>query len=422
VKPQEVFTPNDTPTVTYVNRSEHKLEETLQQYYTTPNLIVSISGPSKSGKTVLIRKVIPEDCLIPIAGAGITSAENLWERALHWMGKPEQTTVSSSSGNTLSVGAEAGGKGKIPFVAEGSAKITGSGAHTSQSQIAETHRSGGLTQVIREIGRSDFAILIDDFHYIKQELRDEIGKQIKAAAENGVKIITASVPHRAEDVVRSNPELRGRVAAVNLTYWQPDELIQIARKGFTALNAELAPATERLFATEAFGSPQLMQSICLNLCYLLSLKETLPNQSRLDVSEDQLLETLLRTSSYTDFSKMVTALHIGPRTRGTERKIHTFSDGTSGDVYRAILLAIKKDPAALSFSYDEIQTRVRDVCLSEPPTGSSVTSALEQMNDIADEVQPGANPISWDGDTFDVTDPYLLFFLRCSEKLSTLAK
>jgi hypothetical protein len=44
------------------------------------------------------------------------------------------------------------------------------------------------------------------------------------------------------------------------------------------------------------------------------------------------------------------------------------------------------------------------------------------MNDIADEVQPGANPISWDGDTFDVTDPYLLFFLRCSEKLSTLAK
>jgi len=38
-----------------------------------------------------------------------------------------------------------------------------------------------------------------------------------------------------------------------------------------ALEAELSPAVERLFASEAFGSPQLMQSICLNLCYLLPL-------------------------------------------------------------------------------------------------------------------------------------------------------
>ena len=211
MKIQDIFTPNDIPTMTYVKRDEQKLEENLKQYYETPNMIVSVSGPSKSGKTVLIKKVIPEECLITIAGAGISSPENLWERALRWMGQPLQTVISTSSSDAISLAAEAGGKAKIPFVAEGGAKVTGGGSHTAQTARAETLASGGLQQVIREIGGSEFALFIDDFHYIRAEFREELGKQLKAAAENGVKIVTASVPHRAEDVVRSNPELRGEL-------------------------------------------------------------------------------------------------------------------------------------------------------------------------------------------------------------------
>jgi Ni2+-binding GTPase involved in maturation of urease and hydrogenase len=60
LKVQEIFTPNDTPTVTYIDRSEHKLEQRIRDYYETPNVVVSVSGPSKSGKTVLIKKVVPE--------------------------------------------------------------------------------------------------------------------------------------------------------------------------------------------------------------------------------------------------------------------------------------------------------------------------------------------------------------------------
>jgi hypothetical protein len=276
--------------------------------------------------------------------------------------------------------------------------------------------------VIREIGGSDFVVFIDDFHYIRPELRDEIGKQLKVAAEKGVKIFTASVPHRADDVVRSNPELRGRVAAVDLTFWSPDELVQIARKGFSALNTGLAPAVERRFAAEAFGSPQLMQSICFNACLELSVREPLATQARTEVSEDQVREILLRTSAFTDFSKMVKQLHAGARTRGVERKLHHFTDGSRGDVYRAILLAIRQDPAQLSFSYDDIVKRVRAVCYGEAPSGSSVAGALAQMHLIAEEVEPGTSPLAWDEDNLDITDSYFLFFLRWSAKLSEVAK
>jgi hypothetical protein len=408
--------------VTYVDRSEHRLEGRLRDYYQTPNVVVSVSGPSKSGKTVLIKKVVPADNLIPVIGAGITSAENLWERVLAWMGTPTETVVSTGASTEISGSVEAGGKVKLPLLAEGGGTATTGGSQSWDKGTSKTYRAGGVTQVIKEIAGSEFVVFIDDFHYIRQEFRDEIGKQIKVAAENGVKIFTASVPHRVDDVVRSNPELRGRVAAVDLAYWKPEELTQIARKGFAALNTEIAPTIERLFATESFGSPQLMQSICLNLCYGLDLREPLAEQRRADVSHDRVRETLLRTSSFADFSKMVTALQVGARTRGTERKLHDFKDASRGDVYRAILLAIKEDPAALSFPYDDILARVKAVCLKEPPVGSSVTSALEQMDAIGEEVQPGSNPISWDSATLDITDPYLLFFLRSSGKLADLAE
>ena len=74
----DIFTPNDTPTVTYVGRQDLKLEERLSQNCKLPKMVVSISGPSKSGKTVLIKKVMDEDLIIPVIGSGIEGPEDLW--------------------------------------------------------------------------------------------------------------------------------------------------------------------------------------------------------------------------------------------------------------------------------------------------------------------------------------------------------
>ena len=418
---EEVFTPNDVPTVTYVDRAEHKLESKLRDFYHTPNMVVSVSGPSKSGKTVLIKKVVEEDCLITVRGASIVSSEDLWNRVLDWMGEPDELTGTTNSTNEISGGAEGGGKVGVPFFAEGAAKGNVGAKRGWGGGETRTFRRNGLEQVIKEIAKSDYVVFIDDFHYIASGIRDDIGRQIKAAAESGVKVFTASVPHRADDVVRSNSELRGRVVAVDLEPWSVDDLIRIARKGFRALNLDLAPTIERRFADEAFGSPQLMQSICLNLALVLGTKETLPEFRRMEVDISSVTDTLRRTSAFADFSKMLRDLHIGAKTRGTERKEHDLVDETRGDVYRAILLAMKQDPAKLSFTYEEITTRVREICRGDAPTGSSVNAALTQMHTIAENLQAGSSPLSWDDPTLDIVDPYFLFFLRCSDKLRQIA-
>jgi len=422
MKCQNVFTPNDVPTITYVDRADHKLEGILKEYFDTPNMVVSISGPSKSGKTVLVKKVVAEDCLITVRGTSLATGEALWDRVLDWMEVPSQSSEGLSTGASISGGIEAGGRAGIPIVLEGKAKASTSVGGSIQKTTTKVFNRGGLEQVIKDIGGSDFVVFIDDFHYIPETIRDDVGKQIKVAAENGIKIFTASVPHKTDDVVRSNPELRGRVVSLNIEPWSIQDLIQIARKGFNALNVDLSPQIETRLAQEAFGSPQLMQSICLNLAFAIGAKTILENHVRVEVTEDQISEALERTSAFADFSKMLRDLHTGAKTRGTERKEHKLIDGTQGDVYRAVLLGIKQDPGVLSFSYDDIISRVKSVWIDDPPAGSSINSALSQMQIIAEGLQPNNSPIAWDDTNLDIADPYFLFYLRCSDKLEQIGK
>lgn len=418
--PTEVFTPSSTPTYTYVDRTSLGFETRLINASKIPNMVVSVSGPSKSGKTVLIKKVVSDDLLITVSGSVVKSAEDLWNGVLAWIEVPSQATIVTGGSTNVSVGAKAGGAVGIPLVAKGVAEGSAGAGKAWQSSVSETYRQAGLDQVVKEIADSDFVVFIDDFHYIPREVQQEIGRQIKAAAEMGVKIFTASVPHRSDDVVRSNPELRGRVAAIDLDYWDIGDLKSIAKQGFSALKADVSDEIISRFATEAFGSPQLMQTLCLNLCFERGIEQDNEAVNTVEVSSQDLSGILRRATSFSDYSTLVSTLHAGPKQRGTERKVFKFSDGTSGDVYRAVLLAISGDPAKLSLRYDEMLTRVSSICLEDAPVGSSISEALTQMEKLSSIVSPTSAIVEWDENVLDVVEPYFLFYLRCSGKLGSM--
>src|SRR4051794_13507340 len=110
------------PSVTYIYRQEHDLESQLRLAVKTPGLIVSLSGPSKSGKTVLINKVISKEDLIPVSGASVRSPEMLWDRVLSWMDAPSETAVRSGLTATGEATGKVVGKARVPLVAEGAAE------------------------------------------------------------------------------------------------------------------------------------------------------------------------------------------------------------------------------------------------------------------------------------------------------------
>ena len=417
----DVFTPTGVPTITYVERGERNLEAQLRNAIKTPGMIASLSGPSKSGKTVLIRKVIDQDNLITVSGAAIVSADNLWDRVLNWMEAPSQTTVSTSHTLGGEVSAKASG-GVNALIAKAQGEAGASAKYERDHATEKVFQRNGIDQVVREIGDSEFVVFIDDYHYMPKPVQAAVGRQIKEAAERGVNICTASVPHRADDVVRGNAELRGRVQGIDFAYWSIEETKQIATKGFEALNVGVNSSAIDRMAEEAFGSPQLMQQMCLQGCLRLGIDERYEYHKQMPVSPGDLTNIFEQASTTTDFSSLLEGLHNGPKSRGSTRNQFNFTDGTSGDVYRCILLALRESPPRLSFPYAEIYERTRKICSDAVPAGSSVASALDQMPEIAGELEPHAPIIEWSEDVLDIVDPYFLYYLRCSPRLTSLAK
>ncbi len=420
-----VFTPSDYPVHTYVKRDEQKTEERLRQALETPGEVVSVSGPSKSGKTVLIENVVGRENLITVTGASIGIASDLWEKALDWMDVPTQSAQSASSSGAVSPSLEAGGKFGLTGLGEISGKI-GLGASTTTS-ATESVSNGrrGMSQVIREIADSSFVLLIDDFHYMPASVQGDVAKQIKEAARLGVKICTASVPHRSDDVVRANPELRGRIRAVDTKPWERLELVEIGRIGFPILGINVPKDKLDLLAKESFQSPQLMQAVCLQVCYQIGLRESKDDLVERDLTEDEIRLSLEETSTRTDFASLLRQMHEGPKTRGTERKEFSLSDGSHGDVYRALLLAIKADPPSPGFAWNDLSRRVQAVCKPDSPQAASLSTACAQIARIAKDMYPGQRVIDWEGDPtnlLSIEDPYFLFYLRWSDRLASLRK
>ena len=425
----EVFTPNEFPAWTYVER-EQDFEKQVMNGLRTPNIIISVSGPSKSGKSVLLQKVVGKDSLIRIFGPQIKAADDVWDAVLDWMGSPASSTGQMTTTATTSTAIGGQASFNLPgFFSLGGKSDTSDSSATTDGRTA-THVRAGLKQVEREIANSEFVVFLDDFHYMARPLQVEVAKQLKAAAELGIKICTASVPHRSDDVVRANTELRGRVQAVDMDYWTVHELKQIGREGFPRLNIHVDDGFVERLAIEACGSPQLMQSLCLQTCYRLDVYETLLQAKVVMLGEEEFRKITETTSTLADFSTIVEAMHAGPKLRGQDRNQYAFKDGTTGDVYRAVLLAIASDPPAMSFSYSELLARVASVCVNKAPVGSSVSEACSQINRIASKsvenetgVQ-GLAPIEWDTtadvENLYVAEPYFLFYLRCAPKLRRL--
>lgn len=224
----DVFTPGSFPAYTYVAREGEVLEQTLRDAVETPGQIVSLVGPSKSGKTVLVEKVVGIENLITITGAGIESPDIIWHRICDALNVPISHTAAKSTTKKKNADVEAGGTVSVFGFAGGQAKTKGSlGVDDQSGSTMLTHRRG-LEDVVALIAGTDKAILIDDFHYMPRDVQSESAKSLKEAVRRGVKIITAAVMHRGDDLVRANPELRGRVRSIDLKYWSHDDLKLIA--------------------------------------------------------------------------------------------------------------------------------------------------------------------------------------------------
>ncbi len=412
MKRNEVFTPTTQPTVTYI--SEHLIDKklTLNRAIEMGGAVITLSGPSKSGKTVFIETVIGKDNLIQVTGASISSADVLWKRVFDKVGTPILATQSTTHTDELSAGGTL--ELTIPLIAKGAGKVDGK--NTTSTSVSSNTSPDFLNLIIREFANTGFIIFIDDFHYIPKLIQDEIATLIKEAVRHGVLFVCASVPYHADDLILANSDLRGRMIKLDFDYWNSSTLKLIAQKGFDALNVSVPEVTIEAFAKEAAGSPQLMQALCLNLCYEFNIEGSYLEKKPVSNDPNCIRKICVMTSLMNDYTSVIDSMKDGPKTRGERRKSYPLRDGASLDVYPLVLRALSENPPELTIRYPNLLGRIQRLCKNgEGPSGSSVTGACAHMAEIANATS-GLMILEWDGesDVFDIRDPYLLFALRWS--------
>lgn len=395
---KDVFVAGGMPSVTYVDRAALKLEANLKQEISEGYKVICVTGPTKSGKTVLTRHVLGGDGSALVNGGQVEDSEEFWSLLLQELNIPESET--HNSGDEVSAG--------LRYIISARAKASDGTAQTFNNKNKRT--------ILGYMRQNEVALIVDDFHYMPREVQREIVRALKSEVFEGLVAILIAVPHRAFDAIGVEREMEGRFANIPIPAWSEGELLSIPEKGFRELNMMVDEVTSRNFSREAFGSPLLMQRFCGRLCAQYEIVESIKPTREFRPSEEaeaKIFEGVSTQFGFPTFEK----LSKGPQSR-SRRVDRRLADGTGTlDIYQAVLRAIANTGPKEKIPYNEIREGLRDILVEgDIPQKHEISSALGHMSGIAkDEIQ-GEPVVEWSDDFLYITDPFLMFYMRWSQR------
>lgn len=393
----EVFIAGGQPTVTYVERDELDIERGLARAIAAPNQIVSLAGPSKSGKTVLCRRVLGEREYVWIDGGQINDSHSFWQRVCNELDIPDAVEKTSQKEYMVKI--------------EGSLCVTAGGSHINKK--CETHKKiNGMSDALKEMIFRKIILVIDDFHYIKDEFRVDIVRSLKGAVFQGLKVILLSVTHRTFDAIKAESELTGRFSSIQLPPWSIGDLIKIAMRGFNVLKVLYDDDFVTTVAKEAQENPFLMQTFCWEMCFDIGIEEIGPFSSYTTLKSSYDLDQLFIRIANDAGLPRYQQLAAGPQSRKIREK-RPLRVGGVADIYQVILMAIARTGPLAVITYEELRTSINEILSDRIPQKHEITSALKHLSNISH----GAgleSAIDWNEENRSVTiaDPYLRFYLR----------
>lgn len=413
IKYSDVFVPGGLPTYTYNPRESRQLERLIQESTSNFKLLV-VTGPTKSGKTVLVNKVFPRNENLWIDGGAIGKEENFWELIVSELGGYTEEQITNGEDMQFTIAGVTEAEGNI-LLAKVNAGLSGTAGTTEKTEYLQRRSMSNKAKAISLLQETKVPLIIDDFHYIPKSVQKLIVRALKAPIMYGVPVICIAIPSRKFDVIDVERELTGRMDSVEMPVWDVEELALIARNGFTTLNITISEETIRYLAGEAFGSPFLMQDFCRSICRQHSIENKQSSKTILDISienANRIFPDIANNSGRSMFDK----LKRGPRSR-TDRKPRRMKNGEILDIYGVVMEALKHlKPGVETITYDMLRANIREVLSDELPQHGEIARVLEKIAEISYTDTSSTPVIDWqkDDDILTITDPFFAFYLRWS--------
>lgn len=394
LRAEDVFTPGAFPEYTYISRksavSDLSYEFRLMQALKVSGFLTSLVGPSKMGKTILCEKVVGFENIVEVSGADFGTETDFWKLAASKVGLAYEGQFSSEK-----------------MIAE-----------TSDKYSKKETYSLTKDKIINYYKNENLVLVIDDFHYAPEEKRMQIAQQLKDAIRRGFKAIVVSLPHRADEAIRRNADLSGRLSMINMESWEVNDLKEIAKIGFEKLNIRIEDEVAAQIAVESLSSPQLMQYICLNICTILEMS----GSDRQCVQHD-ILETAYRyTTANFEYGDVVTLMQKGPNMRGKSRNRFQAKDGKEYDIYELIVKSIAENPPIMKIEFDDVRERIYRLIAEDckKPAPQAIKESLVKMQEQLDGREDIFKVLDWKDGVLYILDPLFLFYLRWGGSLKNV--
>jgi hypothetical protein len=408
----QVFVPGGMPQHTYVARTERELEQRLRGVADNLCKLATLTGSTKSGKTVLANRIFPRTSgeNIWIDGGAVKTEDDLWLQILAELdgySQVEKSTFSEAEQGT-SGGIEGGFS--FPFLASTRASASLSANRTSGSGEARALGLAPRPAAITQLRKSCKPLIIDDFHYLDRKFQGDVVRALKPLVFEGHPVVIIAIPHRRYDAVKVEREMTGRIESVPVPSWSASELLEIPKTGFPLLGMELVEKVALDLAGEAYGSPHLMQEFCRGICAREAVAETLTEKRTVRQIGPDLYRSIAGDTGRVIFDKLAK----GPRQR-SDRKPRPLAIGGEADIYKVVLLALARlAPGLERVEYELLRASIKAVLVADVPQAHEVSRVLEKMAEIASSDEASTPVIDWDKEDqqLHVTDPFFAFFLK----------
>lgn len=372
----QVFVPGKLPVHTYNPRNELDLEEKLHDYIDEAGAILTLAGPTKTGKTVLLKNVLKDP--VWLDGQGLDHIGDFWNRVGDALGI--YTQQQRNSGNMTEDSVMVQADVSVGFAKVGTGGAFKDGQNTGRTETVTRPVSVVATEALKA---SERALVVDDFHFVERSVQRDIIRALKPIVLAGLPVIFVSISHRVQEVVTAEQDMTGRVKTLQVDLWTEEDLLVIADKGFKVLNVkDPDQKLAKRLASASFGSPHLMQQFCRELCKANDVRQTRTISGNLQAPDSwkEFFQKQVEGASKEWGQRLIR----GPQERGgSGRTKWKLKDGRELDGYGLTIAAVANTGPMLSLTRDEVKAAIDSIVDGAAPQANQTTRVLLHMSRIA---------------------------------------
>ncbi len=190
MKIAEVFRSTGQPTITYVPRESGHYEKKLNNYLDERGQLCLITGPSKTGKSTLYKRVLAERGQEPLVVqcTAERKCSEIWKEALAAINFENVKSIATTRTSKIAGVAEVATKFGWKWLGEVSGRISGTVGQDFTEAVARERilMEPSPDLLIPVLNKTNFVLVIEDFHYLSDGEKVLLFQQWKRFVDNDI--------------------------------------------------------------------------------------------------------------------------------------------------------------------------------------------------------------------------------------------